>query len=466
MYDYDCCHTQTEGDTMNGATYKARRKFLRQTVSDGVILLFGNNDSSRNYRDNIYPFRQDSNFLYFTGINKPGMALLIFSDGKEMLFGDPGHPDSLIWSGPSKSLEELADVAQIKQFEDIGKLSELLEATVEHKIKLHYLPSYRPGRASKLGKISDSKSSDELVKAVVALREIKNDDEIIDMEKAVAVSALMYQAAFNVTKTDLTEARVRGMLEGIAMMEDLQMSFPPIVTVHGEVLHNITYENRLEEGQLLLIDSGVETKNHYCSDITRTIPVSGVFSIKQKDIYNTVLGAQEASINAIVPGATNRDVHLAAATAIVDGLKDVGLMTGDTQEAVSAGAHALFYPHGIGHMIGLDVHDMEDLGDAVGYEDGQSRSDQFGLAYLRLAKELKPGFTITIEPGVYFIPELIDRWKSEKKFADFINYSAVEKYKDFGGIRIEDDLLVTSEGSRVLGPPIPKTTDDIEVMMG
>ncbi|MCP4144267.1 MAG: aminopeptidase P family protein [bacterium] len=452
---------------MDSATYKARRKVLRKTVTDGVMLFLGNNDSSRNYRDNIYPFRQDSNFTYLTGINKPGMALMIFPDGKEMLFGDPGHPDDLIWSGPSKSLEELAEGAEIAQFESIDKLAELVEVTVEHKVKVHFLPSYRPGRKSKLVELLGSaEPSKDLIKAIIALREMKSDEEIAEMEQAIAVSALMYQAAFNVTKTDLTEARIRGMIEGIAMMENLQMSFPPIVTTHGEVLHNITFENTLEDGQLLLIDSGVESKQGYCSDITRTIPVSGVFSIKQKDIYNTVLRSQEAAINAILPGATNKDVHLAAATAIVDGLKDVGLMTGDTQEAVAAGAHALFYPHGIGHMIGLDVHDMEDLGDAVGYAEGTSRSDQFGLAFLRLAKELKPGFTITIEPGVYFIPELIDRWKAEKMHSSFINYEAAEKYKDFGGIRIEDDVLVTAEGSRVLGPPIPKTTDDIEVLMG
>jgi Xaa-Pro aminopeptidase len=275
----------------------------------------------------------------------------------------------------------------------------------------------------------------------------------------------MYQLPMRTVKPGLHEVQVVGALQGVALSYGMQTAFPPICSVRGEVLHNEHYENALEEGQLLLIDSGVESPHHYCSDITRTIPVGGVFTPKQREIYQVVLDAQEAATNAVAPGATNLAVHRAAARAVASGLKALGLMRGDPDEAVAAGAHALFFPHGIGHMIGLDVHDMEDLGDVVGYAPGEKRSEQFGLNYLRLAKELKPGFAITIEPGIYFIPALIDRWRAAGTCAEFIAYDAVEKYRGFGGIRLEDDVLVTAEGRRILGPPIPKTPEDIELVM-
>ena len=457
---------------MNTATWKSRRQALRNTVSDGVILLVGNEFAARNYADNTYPFRQDSHFLYYVGTNHPGMAALLLPGGKEIVFGAPEHPDDVVWHGPHPTLADFAVEAGFDDHAALDTLAGILAETKKQGLAIHYLPPYRAAnRAAMSDWLSatsaevDAGVSDSLVRAIVAQREIKTADEVAEMEYAISCSALMYSTAMKIVQPGLTEARVMGMLTGVALMEDLQLSFPPIVTVHGEVLHNHGFENKLEKGQLLLIDSGVESPGHYCSDITRTIPVSGVFSSKQRDIYNVVLSAQEAGIQAVAPDATNLEVHLAAARATVVGLKDIGLMKGDPDEAVAAGAHALFLPHGIGHQIGMDVHDMEDLGDAVGYDPGVARSEQFGLGFLRLAKKLKPGFALTIEPGVYFIPALIERWKADGTCAEFIAYERLASYRSFGGIRIEDDILVTEEGRRVMGTPIPKTADDIEMMM-
>lgn len=452
---------------MNTTTYQLRRRVLRETVTEGAILLPGNLDAPRNYAANVYPFRQDSSFLYFTGVDHPGYVLLLTPDGEEILFGPPTHPDDVIWSGPRPGGAEFVRAAGVDRHADIAELPAALAGT-----PVHYLPPYRGDNrlrlADWLGRTpaeADAGASARLVAAVVAQREIKSDAEIDEIELAIAVSALMYRIAFHNAKPGLKEAQIMGAMLGVALAHDRQPSFPPIVTIHGEVLHNESYPGTLEEGRLLLVDSGVESAKRYCSDITRTMPVGGVFSPKQRDIYEVVLAAQAASFAAAVPGVSNRDVHLAAARATVEGLTAVGLMRGDPDEAVAAGAHALFFPHGIGHMMGLDVHDMEDLGDAVGYDPGTARSEQFGLNYLRLARELRPGFVITVEPGIYFIPALIDRWAAEKLHQTFIDYAAVAKYRDFGGVRIEDDLLITEEGNRVLGPPIPKTVEDVELAM-
>jgi len=457
---------------MNTVTWKSRRQILREAVPDGVILLSGNEFAARNYADNSYPFRQDSHFLYYAGTNHPGMAALLLPGGREILFGAPEHLDDVVWHGPHPTLTDFAADAGFDDHAALETLADVLVQTRRQGVAIHYLPPYRAANRARLAgwlDISaadvDAGSSELLMRSVVAQREVKTDEEIEEMEYAISCSALMYRTAMRIVQSGLSEARIMGMITGVALMEDLQLSFPPIVTVHGEVLHNHGFENKLEDGQLLLIDSGVESPGHYCSDITRTLPVSGVFSPKQRAIYDVVLTAQEAAIETIAPGVTNLAVHLAAARATVVGLTDLGLMKGDPDEAVAAGAHALFFPHGIGHQIGLDVHDMEDLGDLVGYEPGVARSDQFGLGFLRLAKKLRPGFAITIEPGIYLIPALIDRWGAEERCAEFINYDRLTAYRDFGGIRIEDDVLVTDVGFRILGTPIPKTAEDIEMMM-
>jgi len=311
-----------------------------------------------------------------------------------------------------------------------------------------------------------AQTSVDLVRAVAAQRSIKEEAEIAEIEDAIAVTALMYRATMRGVRAGLTEARVAAthMMEAVA--RDRGQAFSPIVTTAGEVLHNTSYRNTLKDGDLLLVDSGAESSLFYASDITRTMPVSGRFSERQREVYEVVLAANEAAIAAASPERTNRDLHLLAARTVVTGLKDIGLMQGNVDDAVEAGAHALFFVHGLGHMMGLDVHDMEDLGDVVGYQRGDERSTQFGLAYLRLARKLEPGFVITIEPGIYFIPALIDRWRADGRLRDFIRYDRLEAYRDFGGIRIEDDVLITEDGSRVLGPAIPKSVADVEGAMG
>ena len=454
---------------MHATTLILRREALRALLPEGAILLLGNGQASRNYEDNTYPFRQDSHFLYFAGLARPDLALLLLPDGSSTLYGPQVYPDDVVWSGPQPSPADLAAQAGLARHAPLDSLAADLAACG----RVHYLPPYRASNrlllADLLGlapaAVADG-ASRELVRAVVSLREIKSDGEIAEIETALGVSALMYQFALRNARPGLHEAQIAGAMQGVALSYDMQSSFQPIVTVRGEILHNESRDNTLEQGQLLLLDSGVETSEGYCSDITRTVPVGGVFAPRQRDIYDVVLDAQAAAIETVAPGATNRDVHLAAALAVARGLTALGLMRGDPAEATAAGAHALFFPHGIGHMLGLDVHDMEDLGDAVGYDEGEARSPQFGLNFLRLAKTLKPGFVITIEPGIYFNPPLIARWQDAGLHAGFIDYAAVRRYAGFGGIRLEDDVLVTADGYRVLGAPIPKTADDVELVMG
>ena len=308
--------------------------------------------------------------------------------------------------------------------------------------------------------------SRDLAKAVAKQRSVKSAEEIEEIGKALAVTEGMYQTAFRITRPGLREAQVAGALQGAALAQERHQSFPPIISVHGEVLHSMGYSNLMEEGQLLVVDSGAESPLFYASDVTRTLPVSGKFDPRQKEIYQVVLSAQKAAIEKASPKVTNKDLHLLASRKIAEGLTALGLMKGDPEEAVAAGAHALFFPHGLGHMLGLDVHDMEDLGeDIVGYAEGEERSKQFGLSYLRLAKKLEPGFVLTVEPGVYFIPALIESWEAEGKFKDFIDYRKVRGYLSFGGIRIEDDILVTETGRRVLSGGIPKEPAEVEEAM-
>ena len=307
-------------------------------------------------------------------------------------------------------------------------------------------------------------TSPKLTKAVIEQRSVKSKEEVGEIEYALDIAFEMQTYAMRFTRPDIYERDIAGAIEGIALSMGKGLSFSSIFSVHGETLHNHSYENIMKKGQLVVNDSGAESLLHYASDITRTFPVDGKFTSKQKEIYEIVLKAQMDSIKAIKPGKKYKDIHLLAAKVIVKGLKEVGLMKGDVNQAVKEGAHALFFPHGLGHMMGLDVHDLEGLGEnLVGYNKKITRSDQFGLAYLRLAKELEPGFVLTVEPGIYFIPQLIDMWKAENKFSQFINYNKLEEYRHFGGIRIEDDVLVEKTGNRVLGrKEIPKKITDVE----
>lgn len=456
-------------------TYETRRELLKKDVTGGLILLPGNGESPMNYAANPYPFRQDSTFLYFFGIDKPDFVGLIDVDeDKDYLFGTDFTIDDIIWMGPQPSVKELAAGVGVKNTADPAKLKELLEKTVSAGRTIHYLPPYRAETQVKiadwLGIPNEKAKKDfslELIKAVVKQREIKSDEEVAEIEKALNISFEMYDTIMKTAKPGVYEREITGKIEGIVGSYGGLISFPVILSIHGETLHNHYHGNRMNKNNLLVADSGAESPLHYASDITRTFPVSGTFTPEQKDVYQVVLEAQKTAIEAIKPGTMNKEIHLQTAAVIARGMKDMKLMKGDTEAAVKEGAHALFFPHGLGHMLGLDVHDMENLGENhVGYDETVERSSQFGLAYLRLAKKLKTGFVLTIEPGIYFIPALIDQWKGENKFAEFIDYGRVEQFKKFGGIRIEDDVLVTAADHRILGKPIPKEVEEIETIMG
>lgn len=457
---------------MDTQTYIERRRALRSAVTGGAILLVGQQETPRNYLANPYPFRQDSHFLYYVGTDLPDLAALILPGGEEILFGAPEDPDDLVWHGPHPVLGDHAAAAGIADHADFSTLGERLASLTAQQVAIHFLPPYRADRTERLtallGWSADEVAagpSADLVRAVVAQRSIKTDAEVAQIEDALAVSYEMYQAAYPLVAPGRRESEVAGAMQGVALAHDRAQSFSPIVSVRGEVLHNNTYSNVMQAGELLLIDSGTESPHYYASDITRTLPVSGTFEPRQRAVYQAVLDSQTAAIAAAKPGVTNKELHLIAARTMASGLKELGIMKGDVDEAVSVGAHALFYVHGLGHMLGVDVHDMEDLGDAVGYPEGEPRSEQFGLAFLRLTKPLEAGFVITVEPGIYFVPALIERWKAASLHTGFINYEEAEKLVGFGGVRIEDDVLITTGGARILGKPIPKTIPDVEAAL-
>jgi Xaa-Pro aminopeptidase len=457
---------------MDISTYKNRRGELMKALGKGLILLSSNHHLPRNYKGNPLPFRQDSNFLYFTGINMPALYCLLDCDsGREYLAGDEPTVEDAIWSGPQKCLKDHAAAGAILEVMSPGQLSENLKKAGQQKRGLHYLPPYTAERKMALKRLLEisaeeieGRASVELIKAVIALRSVKTDEEVAEIEDALdGTTGPMHIMAMKMAKEGIHEYEIVAEMYRIAKAKNLDFAYQVICSVRGETLHNEDHHNVLKRNQLLLVDAGTESRNHYAADITRTTPVGGKFSARQREIYDIVLKTQQESIKMIRSGIKYRDVHIAASGIIADGLKQIGIMKGNTEEAVNAGAHALFFPHGLGHMLGLDVHDMEDLGENyVGYSDTIKRSSQFGTAYLRLAKELREGYVLTVEPGIYFIPVLIELWKKEKRFKEFINYELIKGYYDFGGIRIEDNILVTKTGYRILGKPIPKHPDEIE----
>lgn len=459
----------------NPEKYAIRRKQLRESLSGGVVLLPGNDFSSMNYPANYYHFRQDSDFLYFFGHDHDGHSGIIDVDeGKDILVGDDLTMDSIIWMGNQPLMKDKAAQCGTEHTLSRGKIGEYITEAISKGRKIHILPPYRGDHWLFLEGVFGTAHaeikqyvSEELIKAVVALREIKDADEIAEIEKAVDIAYIMHTTAMKMAMPGVVEQEIAGTIEGIALSHGRPVSFPVILSQNGQILHNHDHSQVLKEGRMMVTDAGTESEMHYASDITRTVPVGGKFNPRQKDIYEIVLKANMDTIEMIKPGISYKEVHLQAARIIARGLKDLGLMKGDIDEAVSQGAHALFFPHGLGHAMGIDVHDMEGLGENyVGYDDKVQRSDQFGLAFLRFGKTLKPGYVMTDEPGCYFIPALIDLWKGEGKFTEFINYDKVENYKDFGGVRIEDDILVTDEGHKVLGKPIPKTIAEVEKTMG
>jgi Xaa-Pro aminopeptidase len=455
--------------------YTRRRELLRQKCSGGILFFPGNNESAMNYAGNTYTFRQDSSFLYFFGIDIPGLSAVIDLDsGEEIVYGDDLEIDDVVWMGAHPMISEISAKAGVTKTRKSADIKNDLQKALKSGRSIKILPPYRGDQLVYISETLDiplknvkSHISEEFIKAVVSLREIKEKGEIEHIEFAIDVAYLMHTTMMKMAIPGRWEREIAGAMEGIAVAEGGMISFPIILSIDGHILHNHYHGNMLKEGRMLVSDAGCESPMHYSSDITRSVPVGGRFSQRQKEIYEIVLAANTNSIRNVKPGVFNREIHLESARIITNGLKALGLMQGDTEEAVQQGAHALFYPHGLGHMMGLDVHDMENLGENyIGYDDTVTRSKQFGTAYLRLAKKLKPGFVFTIEPGIYFIPPLIDLWKKENKFAEFINYSKVDTYRDFGGIRIEDDVLVTETGGRLLGKPIPKTVEEVENTMG
>lgn len=452
-------------------TYTQRRERLRKDMGSGLILLPGNNEVGMNYTANTYHFRQDSNFLYFFALDQPGLAgVMDLDENEDIIFGDELTMEDIVWTGPQPTIADRAARAGVAQVRPFSGLADYIKKAVTKGRPVHFTPPYRHDNMIFLSEmlgiplgLLKEKASVGLIKAIVAQRAHKSGEEIAEMEKAVNISGAMHTAVMKAAAPGKKESEMAGIAQGIATGMGGGIAYGIILSVHGQILHNHHHGNTMKSGQLLLGDHGAETPMHYAGDLTRTCPVDKKFTARQRDIYQLVLDAEVSAIESLRPGLTYLEVHLAAARRMAEGLKSLGLMKGDLDEAVAQGAHALFFPHGLGHMIGLDVHDMEDLGEQhVGYSDEVHRSQLFGTAYLRLGRALEPGFTLTVEPGIYFIPELMDQWRSEGKFTDFINYDKLDGWRTFGGVRIEDNVLITENGHQVLGKPVPKTVEEVE----
>ena len=451
-------------------TYMQRRALLKKTVGSGLLLFLGNDDMGLNYEDNAFRYRQDSTFLYYFGISQAGLAAIIdIDEDKEIIFGDEMSIDFIVWAGILPTIQEKAAEVGIADTRPYLQVVEYLKKAQSKGQQIHYLPPYRPEHKLKLMDWlgiapSTQEGSIPFIRAIVKQRNVKTAEEIVEIEKACDVTADMHIAAIKCLRPGMHEYDVAAEIEHIAAIHNCELSFPTIATINGQTLHNHYHGNLVKSGDLFLIDAGAELESGYCGDMSSTFPADKKFTQKQKDVYVIQNAMHLESVKALRPGIPYMEVYELSAKVMVEGLKDLGLMKGNADDAVREGAHALFYPHGLGHMMGLDVHDMENLGEVwVGY-DGQPKSTQFGRKSQRLAIPLQPGFVHTVEPGIYFIPELIDRWKKEKKFTDFINYEKVEEYRHFGGIRNEEDYLITDDGARRLGKKIPLTPDEVEAL--
>ena len=457
-------------------TYVNRRTELKKLVKSGIILLFGNNESPVNYPNNgYYPFRQDSTFRYYFGLERDGLVGVIdIENDSEILIGDDIDIDDIIWYGSVNSVSDLAASCGMKKSAPMKQLQIICNEALKLKRPIHFLPPYRHDNKlpifDRLGihpNQQKESASVELIKAVVKMRSTKEQQEIDEIDQACSIGYKMHTTAMRLTKPGLTEKYVGGMVNGVANAYGSMVSFATIFTQHGEIMHGTPSWNKLEDGRLALCDCGAENRNGYCSDNTRTYPVNGKFTQKQLEIYKIVEECHDYALELSKPGIRYYDVHMGVCRLMTERLKELGLMKGDVDEAVKAGAHALFLPHGLGHMMGMDVHDMEGLGqNYVGFDDDIQPSTQFGTNCLRMGRKLEKGFVVTDEPGIYFIPALIDDWRAKGLHQDFINYDKVEGYKDFGGIRIEDDILITDNGCRFLGEErIPYHPKDVEEYM-
>ena len=449
--------------------YKQRREALIKNFREGIILMPANLQLPANFPKNPFKFRQDSTFLYYCGIDYPDVFLAIDIDNQQtIIFGDEQNLDDTIWTGPVETIRELADKSAINKVLPFAKLSDFLL-----KKKVHYIYPYQKELVIILSELLNfpianlqENASELLTISTVKQRSIKEEIEINQIEDALNTASIpMHLLAMKNALAGKTEAEILSLMQQIVVKNNFEMAFLPICSVRGEILHNNTYNNTLQKGDLLLIDAGAENKMHYASDITRTTPVNGKFTTQQKEIYQIVLNAQLTCIESLKTGVMYRDIHFIAAKTISQGLIDLGLINTSADEAINLGLHTLFFPHGIGHMLGLDVHDMENLGeDYVGYDETIQRSTEFGTAFLRLAKKVEKNNIVTVEPGIYFIPELIQKWEADKIFTDKLNYNQLKKYLDFGGIRIEDTVLVNNTNASVLGKKLPKSIEEIETL--
>jgi len=449
--------------------YIARRNKLRHDVGSGLILLMGNEESPMNYADNTYHFRQDSSFLYFFGLNFAGLAGVIDCDsGNDTIYGNDLTVEDFVWMGPQPTIADRAKVVGISNSGSIRNLVEKLNEISAKGRRIHFLPPYRPENKIKLfewiGVLpSESKeeASLELIKAIVNQRNYKSPEEISEIKKAADISVDMHIAAMKMARSGIKEAEIAAAVQAIATASGGNIAFPVIATINGQTLHNHYHGNTLKPGQMFLLDIGAETEMGYCADLSSTVPVSDAFTTQQREIYELTLASHNRSIELLKPGIPFREVYLESARVITKGMQQLGLMKGDVEESIVSGAHAIFFPCGLGHMMGLDVHDMEDIGEVYAGWDGHPKPTQFGIKSLRLGRPLEPGFVLTIEPGIYFIPELIDQWRSKGHNSAFINFDNVDKYRSFGGIRNEEDFLITETGYELLGKPKPKSVDDI-----
>nr|WP_315552722.1 aminopeptidase P family protein [Segatella oris] len=459
------------------ATYIRRRNELKKLVKEGIIILFGNNESPANFPNNgYYPFRQDSSFLYYFGLQRDGLVGIIDIDNdKDILVGNDIDIEDIVWYGSVASMTEMMQRCGAQETLPMKALKTICNEALSKHRKIHFLPPYRHDIKIQVFDLlgvhpiqQKEAASMELIKAVVKMRSVKEQQEIEELERAAVIGYKMHTTAMRLTKPGVTEKFVSGQVDGIAHSYGAMVSFPTIYTQHGEILHGAPSMNKLEEGRLVLCDAGGETLNNYCSDNTRTMPVNGKFTQRQLEIYSIVEACHDYTLELAKPGVKYADVHFAICRLMFDRLKELGLAKGNTEEAVRAGAHAMFLPHGLGHMMGMDVHDMENLDQInVGFdEETRPNLEQFGTNCLRMGRRLEEGFVVTDEPGIYFIPALIDEWKAKKHCAEYLNFDKLETYKDFGGIRIEDDVLITKDGCRFIGKDrIPYHPKDVEAFM-
>lgn len=457
------------------STYVERRNELKKLVGSGLIVLFGNNDSPANYPSNTYKFRQDSSFLYYFGLHRNGLVGVIDVDNdREYLVGDEIDIEDIVWYGSVTSVAEMAEMTGVARTAAMRELPAIVESAKAQGEEVHFLPPYRFDNQIQIMDLlgihpsqQKAAASLKLIAAVVKMRTTKTEEEIAELERAAEIGYEMHTTAMRLCRPGITEQYIGGMVDGIANAYGCMVSFQTIATQHGEVMHGNPSPAKLEAGRLMLVDAGAETNENYCSDNTRTTPVSGVFTQKQKDIYNIVVECHDHVLEVAKPGVKWWDVHFAVCRIITERLQQLGLMKGDVEESLKAGAHAMFLPHGLGHSMGMDVHDMEGLGQVyVGFDNEVRPSTQFGTNALRFGRRLQKGFVVTDEPGIYFIPALIDDWKKNGTNAQFLNFDKIDEYRDFGGIRIEDDVLITDEGCRFIGSKrIPYHVEDVEEFM-